>query len=477
MEGKSVVGTCASATNPPVHVTIPRHESGRSTSTSAAGSYSSITALSSTSLPTSSGGEQRPWPSDRECSRPSLPSGLSPIAPVRPPSQPVPPRPPPPPDSASISAATPAARRRHVRPTAAPAVASQRRPPKELQQMTRRPCPKLHRSSSRKATRKWAEGRGHAPLRAQVRWWISSQGCPPYLAHSIWTTTVSHPAPTSSTSWLISFSPDLTTSAFFSLHRPLSLATTIPPPSTTEAFDSIFVSRPQRDPWENGNSAERRPEDVVYALSNLFDNLDTSASESQDDGMRWQVISESSSHDGVKHLDGPPRMKSLDDMVAHFKPFHAPPPPQPFTNEQKPAEKKRAAKQPRQKRYATTIYLTESTGLNGQTTFTASTSPIVRIPGPEEQSAFEEPAADGSRARTFRERARNARRAYFLCQQESLAAKPSVRAPVRRAPSAARKERMMLISVKRQRKLKMKKHKYKKLMKRTRNLRRRQDRA
>jgi len=31
---------------------------------------------------------------------------------------------------------------------------------------------------------------------------------------------------------------------------------------------------------------------------------------------------------------------------------------------------------------------------------------------------------------------------------------------------------MLLISVKRQRKLKMKKHKYKKLMKRTRNLRR-----
>ncbi|RYZ81296.1 MAG: AURKAIP1/COX24 domain-containing protein [Proteobacteria bacterium] len=35
---------------------------------------------------------------------------------------------------------------------------------------------------------------------------------------------------------------------------------------------------------------------------------------------------------------------------------------------------------------------------------------------------------------------------------------------------------MHAISVKRQRKLKMKKHKYKKLMKRTRNLRRRLDR-
>ena len=47
-----------------------------------------------------------------------------------------------------------------------------------------------------------------------------------------------------------------------------------------------------------------------------------------------------------------------------------------------------------------------------------------------------------------------------------------------REPSASRQERMkmFLISVKRQRKLKMKKHKYKKLMKRTRNLRRKLDR-
>ena len=49
----------------------------------------------------------------------------------------------------------------------------------------------------------------------------------------------------------------------------------------------------------------------------------------------------------------------------------------------------------------------------------------------------------------------------------------------RREPSEGRQERMrkmFLISVKRQRKLKMKKHKYKKLMKRTRNLRRKLDR-
>ena len=46
----------------------------------------------------------------------------------------------------------------------------------------------------------------------------------------------------------------------------------------------------------------------------------------------------------------------------------------------------------------------------------------------------------------------------------------------RASPLSFRKPRMLLISVKRQRKLKMKKHKYKKLMRRTRNLRRREGR-
>ena len=47
---------------------------------------------------------------------------------------------------------------------------------------------------------------------------------------------------------------------------------------------------------------------------------------------------------------------------------------------------------------------------------------------------------------------------------------------IRQVPGM-RKPQMRLISVKRQRKLKMKKHKYKKLMKRTRLLRRKLDRT
>lgn len=272
-------------------------------------------------------------------------------------------------------------------------------------------------------------------------------------------------------------SADLRMSAFFSLHRPLSLGSTIPPPATDAAFESVFKTEQQRDPWENGNSAERRPEDVIYALGPLFESMDSSAADAQDDGLRWEILSESQSNqDGVRHLDGPPRMRSLDELVAQFKPFHAPPPPQPFTDDIKLVELKKRASKPKQKRYRTTIYLTESTATNGRVEYSASVSPIERMP--EEQSVTEEPALDGGKPLNFRERMQRYRtsKAYLLRQQAIFSRSP-LKAPVRRAPSAARKERMLLISVKRQRKLKMKKHKYKKLMKRTRNLRRRQDRA
>lgn len=260
-------------------------------------------------------------------------------------------------------------------------------------------------------------------------------------------------------------------SSFFSLHRPLSIATTIPQPAEAKDFDNIFETQKRRDPWANGNSAEGRPEDVVYALRNIFENIESASNDAQDEGVRWEVMAESS--DGVKHLDGPPRMKSLDEMVAQFKPFQAPPPPEPFP-EMKAAEKKKLAK-PKQKRYATTIFLTESTSASGQTTYTASTSPIIQIP--EEQTSIEEPDMSHE-PNTFRERMQQRHRAYLVRREGRMANSPGMHKPfIRKAPSAARMNRMLLISVKRQRKLKMKKHKYKKLMKRTRNLRRRQDRA
>ncbi|KAF2169885.1 hypothetical protein M409DRAFT_20299 [Zasmidium cellare ATCC 36951] len=273
---------------------------------------------------------------------------------------------------------------------------------------------------------------------------------------------------------------DFSVSSFFSLHRPLSLSSTIPPSATTEAFDNIFESRKEVDPWENGNSAERRPEDVVYALGSLFDNIDGAANESQDDGVRWEVIQESpSNQDGaVKHLDGPPRVKSLDEQIAEFRPFKAPPPPHPFPQEeQKSGASKRKASKPKQQSYEMRIILTENTNSSGERTYTASSSPIIRIENPEQQSkSIQEPAQKGQARHPFKERMQERQRAFQLRNQGKIKAMTNAQPMIRKAPSA-RRGKMLLISVKRQRKLKMKKHKYKKLMKRTRNLRRRQDRA
>lgn len=225
---------------------------------------------------------------------------------------------------------------------------------------------------------------------------------------------------------------------------------------------------------------------MIYTLHNTIENLQGSTNNAQEDGVRWEVLQESPSNSeaGVKHLDGPPKMKSLDELVATFRPFREPPPPQPFSEERKatPAERKRVTKQAKQKHYETTIRVTETTTPDGQRTYSATPSPIKRIYDAEDQAgqqqSIREPLSEQQRVRqSFFERMRRRRQLYVQAQQSrTLECMGEPRAFIRRAPSQKRIQ-MILISVKRQRKLKMKKHKYKKLMKRTRNLRRRLDRT
>ncbi|KAK3691725.1 hypothetical protein LTR37_018453 [Vermiconidia calcicola] len=283
---------------------------------------------------------------------------------------------------------------------------------------------------------------------------------------------------------------EITLSSFFSLHRPISLTNPLPPPSSPEAFNNIFTTRQQQqDPWSNGNSAERRPEDVIYTLHNTIDALESGAQKSEEEGVRWEIVQESQSNsDGVKHLDAQPKVKNLEELVAQFRPFKAPPPPHAFVEaagETQRSEKKAGQKaapsrsRPKQKTFTATITVTESTHADGQKTYSASSSPIVRLPDPESRSGRQQPSMREplSRqpflARMYRRQLAN------MASSRLNSTQPATSSAIRRAPSPQRQERikkMFLISVKRQRKLKMKKHKYKKLMKRTRNLRRKLDR-
>ena len=189
----------------------------------------------------------------------------------------------------------------------------------------------------------------------------------------------------------------------------MSITHTFPPPSSPESFSKIFsTSDPKHseDPWANGNSAERRPEDVIYTLNSTIENIESryGAAEGEQthgegEGVRWEIIQEGSNgnngNSNVHHLDGQPRnvKMNLEELVAQFKPFRAPPPPVPFpeyeTAKSKQKERKavqqassvvkegEAIAKPKQKTFTTTITVTESTYANGRKTYTASSGPII----------------------------------------------------------------------------------------------------
>jgi hypothetical protein len=101
--------------------------------------------------------------------------------------------------------------------------------------------------------------------------------------------------------------------------------------------------------------------------------------------------------------------------------------------------------------YTATLTIEESTDANGEVTYVAHSGPLVDI-----ENAMEETP-----------------------ERQSFLERMSIRQrdhAERRMEEESERGIMQAISVRRQRKLKMKKHKYKKLMRKTRNLRRRLDR-
>ncbi|KAF1350680.1 hypothetical protein BDV97DRAFT_153025 [Delphinella strobiligena] len=249
---------------------------------------------------------------------------------------------------------------------------------------------------------------------------------------------------------------DISLSSFFSLHRPLSLTTPLPPTTTQESFAAIFDSKPKR--------ASNNPNDVIYTLSNTIDTLDDAQDAQQDTtDLHWQVVQESPSNsEGIKHLDGAPRAKTIEEMVSQLRPFMTPPPPaaaQGMAASQKKTKKAVATGSADSKKsFQTTITVTENTDASGVKFYTANSTPMVPVPDANRATIQDAPMQQIQR-QPFLERMHERQMEY----EDYRAERDEERS-------------MQLISVKRQRKLKMKKHKYKKLMKRTRNLRRRLDR-
>lgn len=235
---------------------------------------------------------------------------------------------------------------------------------------------------------------------------------------------------------------DVHVASFFSIHRPISVTTTVPPTSTPEAFDAIFSKR----------LLKNEPEDVIFTLSNTAQSLESTAngmSESEDPfGQMHSRFSDANGE--LQMLDGADARMSVEEYVRRLRPFQPPPPPVPMDmaaeTEAKSMEFQEAHNQ--ETTYSTVLTIRESRHADGHKTYEASTGPFVRdemeAPGLSEELTFDEPSYNSNMTYVERLRYNNS---------------------------------MHALSTKRRRKAKMKKHKFKKLMRRTRTLRRKLDKA
>lgn len=256
--------------------------------------------------------------------------------------------------------------------------------------------------------------------------------------------------------------PEIHVASFFSIHRPISVTTSIPPASSVKAFSSIFAPK---------ELSKHSAADVIYTLSSAVDNMEIGASQSQEQlksgrDLHTAVTQASVSNadpGAIRHLDGAQSQNihvNIQELAKNFRPFVAPPAPVPMGSAhesaskiQRPLPKRRRTTQ---KSFSTTLTILESTYPNGRKTYKARTSPIREEPIEENLSVIDTPPAS---RQPFLNHMRERQRRLEEWRDNGPA-----------------KGLWRAISVKRQRKLKMKKHKYKKLMRRTRNLRRRLDR-
>ncbi|KAL9608578.1 MAG: hypothetical protein Q9167_006598 [Letrouitia subvulpina] len=226
--------------------------------------------------------------------------------------------------------------------------------------------------------------------------------------------------------------------------------------------------------------SRQKPSDVIYTISSTVDSLENATAlrqqpNSEETELR-SMLSETElpePHPDHKLLDVSLQQQNVhidvQELIKTFRPFVAPPAPVPMdrNHHSTPQEYSRStvyrSKSPRvtQKSYSAVLTILEQTHPNGRKVWKARTGPFREDPLPQP------PSPENS-------------------DNSVIDIAPSPRHPFidrMRIRQRTWQERMMerneavwrAISVKRQRKLKMKKHKYKKLMRKTRNLRRRLD--
>ncbi|KAJ5594764.1 uncharacterized protein N7459_000972 [Penicillium hispanicum] len=238
---------------------------------------------------------------------------------------------------------------------------------------------------------------------------------------------------------------DVHVASFFSIHRPISVTTTVPPTSTPEAFDAIFSTR---------KSFKNDSDDVIFTLSSTVQSMENSANGMPEAEDQFSQLHRSFANDAdgeLRMLDGPEARMSVEEYTRRLRPFHPPPPPSPMDmNAETDAMESAEAQNQQETTYSTVLTIRESRHADGRKTYEAHTGPFVRDDmeapaGVRDEITIDAPNGSTS-GMTYIERVRNNRTIHA-------------------------------ISTKRRRKVKMKKHKFKKLMRRTRTLRRKLDKA
>ncbi|KAK7962669.1 mitochondrial 37S ribosomal protein mS38 [Apiospora aurea] len=232
----------------------------------------------------------------------------------------------------------------------------------------------------------------------------------------------------------------LALSAFFSLHRPISVTQSFPKTINDDAFAQIFTPRSKDAKYNDVMSTlTRTVEELEQPMSgmSLGQQQESAMAEAENEGM--QKIE-------LRHPDGSESSFyiQLNAMAGQFVPFRPPPLPQAELAVSAKAEagaEKAAEPEEQHRIYKAVLTLEETTDANGEVRIVAHSPKLI-----EERT-----------------------------QPQPFLSRMAVR-EWRREEVRGRADKMVAISVRRQRKLKMKKKKYKKLMKRTRNERRKLDR-
>ena len=288
---------------------------------------------------------------------------------------------------------------------------------------------------------------------------------------------------------------DVAISSFFSLHRPMSVTNSIPHEADPKAIDAIFAPKKQSPSQGSG------PQDVIYTIASAVQMLESNIAQQQQKSQsqqshprRTDITSALTQHHNqqanqsepnqTQHLDGqPPQINirtpkgvqlMIQEVARHFRPYNTPPAPVPMSvaelgideaevaTEEEQAQDLEREIENQDKDNTSTSRRRALQNFDGNDDlrsrqFFTHRAPMIRI---------KDPRAHGVLRQDFR----------FLGAEA-----PSSIGRVQRGGYPAQKEREIrlyrpsfyAISVKRQRRLKMKKHKYKKLMRKTRNQRRR----